>query len=68
MLRIFSKEEILMHRMFFFGILLIGGLALAQDPPMSERPPASSKARDRAPLKPPAKPTAPKTWRATGHS
>jgi len=30
------------------GFLLIGGLAMAQDPPMSEKPPTGSKTKDRS--------------------
>ena len=37
-----------MHRTLLCGFLLIGGLAMAQDPPMSEKPPTASKAKDRS--------------------
>jgi putative membrane protein len=40
-----------MHRIALCGFLLIGGIALAQDPPMSEKPPTGSKSQDRSTAK-----------------
>jgi putative membrane protein len=37
-----------MYRSLLCGFLLIGGLAMAQDPPMSEKPPTASKTKDRS--------------------
>src|SRR3954453_5331901 len=37
-----------MNRTLLCSFLLIGGLAIAQDPPMSEKPPTGSKAKDRS--------------------
>src|SRR3954467_15399597 len=37
-----------MNRTLLCNFLLIGGLAMAQDPPMSEKTPTGSKAKDRS--------------------
>src|SRR4029077_9884750 len=43
-----GEGENSMYRALLCTLLITGGLAVAQDPPMSEKPPTGSKAKDRS--------------------